>query len=511
MKSINSLLKWILFVPVCIMSVTITFFNGLFPGSVSEFFATTDNGVAGIVAFSVLGLFVFSFLISLFDRKISPVHMLRKNVFCGVMAVAAAITMAANAAFDLTSMINADEPFKVMTIITVLLTGVSGVAMLYLGLNHFAGANSKGKISLLYVSLPLWCGAHLIDRFLNNTATPVAAADTMDLIMFVAMAMFFINVTMIHSVIAVKNAVKSAVNFGLPAVVVALVFSVSEAFKAINSEEFIVLNLVPSIAYGFLALYALGFTCELSFKSKTVDEQVILETEEESTGFSDEYYSEEDEDITDTSLEDISLEDTFGSEPDEQDDYENMEEENSEEVTSKEETVTVSSAPEFPQIRIADEAEETSEKIEADANVTQESSEDTDVADELFKAAQQSDKKNSQDKQTANITEGSDDNMIIEGESEKVQPMKTTGNKTHSKLKGPTTREAIMYEDDDFILTVDKNDAPASSSNDEDDISAYIFDDHKENDSKKKTYEERLDEIDKLIISIQGGDSPEDK
>lgn len=510
MKSISSLIKWILFVPVCIMSVMITFFNGLYPGSVSEFFGTTNNGVAGMVAFSVLGLFLLGFVVSLFDRKTSPVHMLRKNVFCGIMAVAAAITMAANAAFDLTGMINADEPFKLMTIITVLLTGVSGVAMLYLGLNHFSGTNSKGKISLLYISLPLWCGAHLIDRFLNNTATPVAAADTMDLIMFVAMAMFFINVTMIHSVIVVKNAVKSAVNFGLPAVVIALVFSVSEAFKAINSDDFIILNLVPSIAYGFLALYALGFTSELSFRSKTVDEQNIVYEEEESTGFSDEYYSDNEEDITDTSYEDISLEETTHNESDTEAEDEEFVEEVYEDASS-DDVVSESVESDFPQIRVADEDDDVTDIISSDVSPSSEDSDDADVADELFKAAQQSDKKNAQENQTDINIQGSEYDMILEGESEKVLPVKSTANKNHSKFKGPTTRETIMFEDEDFILTVDSTDAPTASTSEDEDISAYIFDEKVENDNKKKTYEERLDEIDQLIISIQGGDSSSDK
>ena len=87
MKSISSLIKWILFIPVCMLSVIVALFEGINPGSVSNFFATNSNGLAGIIAFSVLGLFVACFVISLFDRKTSPVHILRKNPVCGVLAV----------------------------------------------------------------------------------------------------------------------------------------------------------------------------------------------------------------------------------------------------------------------------------------------------------------------------------------------------------------------------------------------------------------------------------------
>ncbi len=486
MRSINSLIKWILFVPVCLMSVVIAVLNGLMPDTVPAFFATDQNGIAEIIAFSVLGLFLVCFGISLFDRKTSPVHLLKKNPYCGVAAVASALAMAACAAFELTQMINADS-IEVVSVMTILFTAVSGVTMLYIGLNHFTGINTAKNISVLYLSLPLWCGVHLVDRFLKHTASPVAAADTLDLIMFVAMAMFFINVAMIHAVIPGKNAVKSAVNFGFPTVIVALVYGLSLIFAEVNSGSFNFINLLPAFVYVLISLYAIGFTVELSFRSKTTDEQIILEVEEES-GAADEYYNDEESD--EEYAEEIAADSDVQSDEEYADETEDSEEFFEEDAPAYvHENVPVAPAV----VRIAQDTAD---------------SEDDLSADELYRVAQQKDRKNTEDIPQTYFT-GSDDEVIIDGNPELNVPMVKGSGGSDDKPKGPTTREAIMYEDDDFILSVDSHDDKDPEFDEDEDISAFILEKQEMPEVEQqtnKTYEERMDEIDKLIISLQGDD-----
>ncbi len=494
MKSVNSLIKWILFVPVCLMSVTIAVLNGAMPGIVSDFFGTDQNGIAEIIAFTVLGLFVVCFALSLFDRKTSPVHLLRKNPFCGVVAVTSALAMAACAAYELTQLINSDT-LEVMPVLTIMFTAVSGITMLYLGLNHFSGKNTPKSISLLYLTLPLWCGAHLIDRFLGHTASPVAAADTMDLIMFVAMAMFFINIAMIHAIIPGKNAVKAGINFGFPTVIVSFVYGLSLAFEAINAEHFEFLALLPAIVYMLVGLYALGFTVELSFFSKSNEEQILLESEAEEAP-SSEYYSDEDESATEEDTSETDTEDSAETPEFEDGDVQ------TENVilfddlpveTAVEENMAVPAV-----VRIA---EDTAEADEEDSSVY-----------ELFMEAQKKDKKSADDS-SQKIQTGSDENVIIDGNAEPIVPVSKASVNSEDKPKGPTTREAIMYEDDDFILSVDGAEAKEPVFDEDEDISAFILEKQQrpqEESRTTKSYEERLDEIDKLIISLQGDDAQDE-
>lgn len=564
MKSINSLIKWIFFVPVFALSLAIALFNGFSSGAAASSLGTNQNGLAQIITFAVLGLFAVCFVASLFDRKTSPAHILRKNIFCGVTSIGAALAMAAHAAFDVTNLINGTADAGAISVITIMLTGVAGVTMLYLGLNHFVGKNTTGKLSVLYLSLPLWCASHLVERFLRNTATPVAASESLDLVMFVALALFFMNVAMIHSVISIKNSVKATINYGLPAVVIAFVYSINLIFSVSAKENFVFLDLVPAIAYIFIALYTMGFVAELSFKAKTVDEQIILVAEEEKdTTFSDEYYDDS-EDVEDTTAqendyEEENYEETYDGQEDaqfesdfeavgvsedkvtffeEEEDDDIYSEDNisfdepvaAEPVVAEEKSAPISPfigvirtvddsdeediddasdeiKPETAALTQEQEEEETAPAVEE--NVTSENEDDNEssVANELFRAAQKRDNKKDKNKKSVDSAEP------VEVTEDETSEPELNAVKNEEKPKGPTTREAIMYDEEDFILTVQNNDVTDNSSVKDEEISAFILEDEETDDdiAAKKSYEERLDEIDRLIISIQGGEEPEKK
>ena len=510
MKSIKSVLNWILFVPVCAMAVALITICGLNPDSIKDIFATDLNGIAEIIAFSVLGLFIACFVFSLFDRKTSPVHLLKKNYFCGVLSFLCAFGLVCTAALDVTAMVQLGV-ITVMPIVTAAFAALGGVGMLFLGLNHFTGANADRNISILYLSLPLWCGVHLIDRFMKHTATPVAAADTMDLIMFVALAMFFINATMIHAVIPGKNAVKSALNYGFPAVVISLVYGISLVFNTIASDSNALIDYIPAVTYIILGLYVLGFVAELSFKAKTVEEQMVLacETDDEATVVEDEELSDEDEKLYDD--EPVTVETVVETDA----------------VISDVEEPSSDETEEFEQISLFDDIESVSdvstevedesftEEIPVILPVIEEEPESQcDIAEELFREAQERDAQKESDLES-NEPE-SDDDMIIDDECSVAAPAARPVSSEH-RPKGRTIRETVVYDDEDFILGIDGSGSPAVSEAPEEpeDISTYILDDTTFSDSLKDgqsmSYSDRLDEIDQLIISIQGGDSSDEE
>ncbi len=514
MKSIKSLVKWILFVPVCLLSVALITIYGLYPAEVKDFFTTDVNGIAEIIEFSVLGLFLVCFVLSLFDRTTSPVHILRKNYFCGATAFIGAFALAATAALDVTDMVQINN-FELMTAITAGFTALSGVALLFIGINHLTGTNTPKEISMFYLVLPLWCGVHLIDRFLKHTAMPVDAADTMDLVMFVALAMFFTYATMVHAVIPGKNAVKSAITFGFPAVIISLVYGISLVFSVLNSDSNSFIDFIPAIGYCVIGLYTLGFTAELSFVSKSVEEQMVLELSDNSENLQESVADSEDS-FTAVSVETEEKPDDFEmkSEPvvelaSEQNTAQETDEADYEDITLFEEASPTA-------VRVAEEETEISEntypQVDIPVNlpeVFEEEPQESDIAEELYKAAQERDSQS--DAVEESFGSGSDENMIIDGE-EFVTPVSGKAVASESRPKGPTTREAIMYDDEDFILTIDAlDDTPDVPAQQKEDISSFILESEDESreagQTVEKTYADRLDEIDQLIISIQGGDS----
>lgn len=469
----KSIVKWILFVPVCLLSSLLMLFVGI-SGDSGSFLGFNMNSASEVVIYLTLGLLAALFILSFFDRTTSPVHLLKKNYFCSVTAIASAFLLAATAALDFTSMFR-DASYGVADVLTSVFSIIAAVALLFVGMNHFSGTNTPRMISIVYLTIPVWCSVHLIARFLKHTAEPVAAAETMDLLFFVALALFSLYAMMIHAIIPGKNAVKSAMFIGFPAVSIAFAYSVYLTTQVVRNNGSDFLSYIPAATYFCLGLYILGFVSELSFSAKTTEEQILLEAETESTEETAEAapaggeQAEDDADIP-CDIKEIAETEEGAAEPEVESD--------AAEVTESCEEALV------PRV-----AEDEGEEI---------------VADELYRAAKISDSKS----KPGNDNSRSEDNMIIEGEKSVPAVQKAPVDKP---IKGATSRESIMIEDD-FILSIDNSEAVVSRTVDTDeDISAFILEKSEQADDQeaaRKKYESRLDEIDRLIISIQGGDGP---
>lgn len=479
----KSLIKWIFFVPVFLLSVVLMLFVSITPQTVTGLFATDINGIAELISFGVLGLFVVCYIVSLFDRHSSPIFVLGKNVFAGACGVLTAFALAATAALDVANFVQMGV-YDVVDIVTAVFTLLAAVSMLFIGLNHISGSNSAKPVAVLYLSLPLWCGVHLIDRFMEHTAEPVAAAETLDLVLFVILAMFFIYITMIHAMIPAKNTVKNAVTFGFPSAVIAFVFCISQISAALTSEAFVPTDIIPALSYGFIGLYAISFTAQISSKAKSDYEQKVITFDAYDEEFDED--EESDEAQTDDAQNDVTVTVTDDEPADVQPD-EDL-------AVEAEEEVKV--APTMPRtvVRVVEDDPDEEEA----------------VAQELFSAAKLNDENKATD-----IDEvlGSDDSMIIDGDNSVNVSVEEPAVR---KPKGPTTREAIVL-DDDFILGVDggglENLLPEDDDED-DDISSFILEKTTpayKKERAKGNRNSRLDEIDRLIISIQGGDADDEK
>ena len=277
----KAIINWIILIPVLILTVGIELFVALNPEGAQNFFGMDTNGISEIILIAIVALFALFFILSLFDRKTSPVHLLKHNYIAGVSAVIAAFSLAGGTAATVAESIRGSA-LGTMDIIQVIVSAFAAVALLLVGINHCTASNTKTNTSILYLAIPLWCAVHLLTRFMSHTAQPVAMAETMDLAMYVLLAIFFMYAMMVVSLIYGKNPVKAAIYWGAPAAVAALVYAVSVVGAVLNKEGSVMFDYLEAVTCGFLGIYILSFVAELSFMSKTKDEQHILEIEAES-------------------------------------------------------------------------------------------------------------------------------------------------------------------------------------------------------------------------------------
>ena len=223
----KSTIKWLVFVPVCLVSTMLMVFAGLASYGNQAGAGISLNTASEIVITAFLCMYLFFVVLSIFDKQTARVHLLLKNPFCGVTAMISAFALAANAALEVTAMARSSS-FSVIGGLTALFTLLSAAALLFVAMNHFSGSNTAHNISVLYLALPLWCGIHLISRFLTHTADPVSAADTLDLVMYVALALFFM-----YSANLSNRNVLPAKNIGLVNASSRIIVSSSDFFNGV--------------------------------------------------------------------------------------------------------------------------------------------------------------------------------------------------------------------------------------------------------------------------------------
>lgn len=459
----KAIINWIILIPVLLLSVGIELFTAFNPAGAEKFFAMDVNGISKIILIAIVALFVLFFILSLLDRKTSPVHILKHNYAAGVCAVIAAFSLAGDTAATVAEAFRGTQ-LDAMGIVVAIASAFAAIALLLAGINHCTASNTKSNTALLYLAIPLWCAVHLLSRFMSHTASPVAMAETIDLVMYVFLAIFFMYAMMVVGLIYGKNPVKATIYWGAPAAVAALVYSASVIGNVLSSQSSSVFDYLEAVTCAFMGLYALFFVAELSFMSKTKEEQVVLADSDESEAVDSEDKNEED-----------TFEET--------------------EVVSDDtiETEIDSATKKF----FDDISSVESEIIEINEEASQKAAESTDAPERDYGSYFDS--------------EVSDD-MYIEAENVAVD---TTKKHSVDKSKYPTTGEKTTHQHavrDEYVVGLDEvsgNDSYSSAAQSDDElvISETGNETNEQMNIAKDNYEARLDEIDRLIISIQGGDA----
>ena len=464
----KAIINWIILIPVLILTVGVELFSALNPEGAQKFFGMDTNGISEIILISIVVLFALFFLLSFFDRKTSPVHLLKHNYVAGVSAVIAAFSLAGKTAADVAESFRGAS-LGTMDIIVVAVSAFAAIALLLVGINHCTASNTKTNTSLLYLAIPLWCAVHLLSRFMNHTAEPVAMAETLDLVMYVFLAIFFMYAMMVVSLINGKNPVKAAIYWGAPAAVAALVYSASVIGAVKNTEGSGVFDYLDAVTCGFIGVYILSFVAELSFMSKTKDEQFVPETE------TDELPEE----------------------------AEATEEEAATETEEVENTAFVQ------EDAVESEINETTRKYFD--NISSVESEIEDI--EHVTSAEENFEEVIPARDYGSYFDGTEetDDMYIESENIAVD---TTKSIPVDKTKYPTTREKTTHQfavRDEYVVGInevtDKSGYASVSTDDSELVISNTGSETAEQMEKARDdYEARLDEIDRLIISIQGED-----
>lgn len=279
----TSKLSWIAFVPFSLAAVAIKIIQLFFMGEDGTFYGFNDLMLSYLAIACALVVLLFAVIFCLIDRKISPVYLINKNIFAGLLGLALAVALAcdgANRAFVLFR----SSGISGMEIADIVLTILSAVVFVVLGLNHFVGNGGVRGLSVFYLIPTLFSTFRLVECFLGFTTVSILITDVTKLACYIFVTLFLFNYAMIVALMQGKSPVRTAFIYGMPAVIMLLCYGVYEIGNALYllNVTFDVFANIEAIELSLLGLYIFAFIIEMSAFVKTKDEvEIITDADDE--------------------------------------------------------------------------------------------------------------------------------------------------------------------------------------------------------------------------------------
>ncbi|MBQ8538936.1 MAG: hypothetical protein IJ433_04730 [Ruminococcus sp.] len=307
----TSKLSWITFVPFTLAAIGIKIIQLFFLEPGGTFFGFNSLMLSYLAIACAVLTMLFAVIFCAFDKKTAQVYVINKNFVAGTAGLLLAVSMAcegANRAFYAFRSMGV-EFFEITDI---LLTIVSAIVFVVLGLNHFVGNGGVKGLSVFYLVPAIWSAFRLVNCFLAFTTVSIAVTDVTILACYIFTTMFLFNYATIVALMKGKSPVRAAYIYGLPAVTMLLSYSIYALVGSYyyRNSAFNLFSDLPSIELFLLAIYILSFVVEMSANVKRKDEIELIEVNE-----SDEEYdkiNDPDSDIVDT----LSNSMKYGNKPD---------------------------------------------------------------------------------------------------------------------------------------------------------------------------------------------------
>lgn len=288
--------SWVAFVPIFLGTVFLHLYYTFFIGGeeiTQRLFGEyslliNEKTEPEMVVILGAALFVIVLLFSLLDRKTSPECDIKSNIPSGLFAVIAALLLGVDSAVSVMSMFTSGSVafgtliVNVFSIAVALILAIAGMGLLI-------GYNIAKKIRFLMLLPTVWAVVCMIMTFDSHRKEAPSFA-FFDVIVWVFLALFLFNNTMVLCGIDIKNPVKSSFVYGLPFILFAVVYVMTSIHNCLNElGYFDFTQLTSQLVLASLAVYAIFSLTDLSGKmkkkKKKVKEDVDTETD---NGFDEE-------------------------------------------------------------------------------------------------------------------------------------------------------------------------------------------------------------------------------
>lgn len=278
----TSKLSWIAFVPFTLAALAIKVVQLFFLDENGTFMGFNSLMLSYLAIACAIVVLLFAVIFCFIDRKTAQVYLIGKNYIAGIFGLFMAAALAcegANNAF----IIFRSYDFSWLTITDIVLTILSAIVFVVLGLNHFVGNGGVRGLAVFYLVPALWSAFRLVRCFLGFTTVSIAVTDVTILVCYIFTTLYLFNYSMIIALMKGKSPVRATFIFGLPSVTMLLCYGVYDIGAVFRDNLTLdVFSHIEAVEITLLGLYILSFIVELSSKVKLKSQIEIVQEDDES-------------------------------------------------------------------------------------------------------------------------------------------------------------------------------------------------------------------------------------
>ena len=207
----------------------------------------------------LVGVFVLCFIImSVRAKNANNSFTLPKNILAGIFVLLSGILLLADSANRLAAGFSSNV---LADIVVCILSILSGVIFLLLAVEAFSGRKLSQKVPILMLFPTIWACARLVKTFFLYTNIASISENMFDIISLIFLLLFLFLQAKLQAGFQRVSSAKKAMVFGLPSVVLLLMYSLPNLLLAFSSENGG--GITSLLTYGADACVALYIFCYL--------------------------------------------------------------------------------------------------------------------------------------------------------------------------------------------------------------------------------------------------------
>lgn len=264
---------WLPFVPLALLACFFKLAPRFFPGVMGLSTLALEYCYLGCV----LLVFIVTLVLALPDKKTAAYYLPHRNYPAGIIGLILSLFLATEGGYAVIRMVGSGR-IVVMELLGAILSLLSAVVFIILGLNHSFRYKEGKSFSLIHVIPAVMFGVRMILTFIGFTTISVREADVSALICNMLGAMFFFNYAVVLSLTKSKNALKSCFIYGLPAIAAMLPYGIYQLITGFDAAQ--VFGSFPAIEMILFGLYILAILIEITIFVRDKDSVSFVSEDE---------------------------------------------------------------------------------------------------------------------------------------------------------------------------------------------------------------------------------------